>query len=406
MRRKLVRAAVLVSLLVAVALIAMTSAPKGAQAGFDYAEDEGTFAWGDACEGGDILKTLADVDDDYQPNLAIGFTFPFAGSDYTMLEATSNGVISLNQENNDEYDNEAIPTAFWEGAALFAWWDDLDTEYSGQVCVKTVGSEPNRAFVVTWDDIASHNLDETTSISFEAVLCEGSGNVVFQYLDTVFGDPTNKGGEDEGGSASVGIQSSGTSGLQHSNGDPVLFDEQAIVYYPTGVSPVNCLAPPPEPTPTATPEEQPTPIGPTVVPQGELTLDAEAETVVAGGDTDVTATVVDENGDPVAGEECTFEIKSQPGDDASVDAGPITTDAEGKATTTLNAGDTPGTVEVEATCGALSQVLGVTVTAAALPQSGAGDSDGGIVSPWLILALGALAGLGAAGALTLSARRR
>ncbi len=390
-------------------VLAVTGSNRDAAAGGPYAYDDlADFKWVEISGTGANLTQASTIDDGFTSNVPIGFSFEFLGDAFTQVQVTSNGVISLAQENNAEEENEALPTGHWQEPALFSWWDDLNPPFGDGVFAETLGSPPNRVFLVQWARLPFFGTSDTAlEINFEAALCEGSGNIVFQYDDAVFGDPLEP-QYDNGGSATVGIQDASSKfALEYSSFEQSIIDGMAIVFYPSGGSPDNCVQAlnAVAPTPTAVPPT-PTVPAPEVPERGELTLDAEAETVVAGGDTDVTATVVDENGDPVAGEECTFEIKSQPGDGASVDEGPVTTDAEGTATTTLHAGDTPSTVEVEATCGALSQVLEVTVTAIALPETGVAGPSGGIVSPWLALALGALAGLGAAGALTLAARRR
>ncbi|MEX1254631.1 MAG: Ig-like domain-containing protein [Dehalococcoidia bacterium] len=145
-----------------------------------------------------------------------------------------------------------------------------------------------------------------------------------------------------------------------------------------------------EPTPTETP------------PGGGVDVTVEDEEVGVGDDVDVTATVTDDEGNPIEGQDCTFEIVDQPGDDATVEAGPVATDANGEATTTLHAGTTPGTVQVEATCGAFTEVLDVVVSPAELPATGAaGEPDG--TPAWAVALAVGLAAIGL-GALTM--RRR
>jgi hypothetical protein len=123
---------------------------------------------------------------------------------------------------------------------------------------------------------------------------------------------------------------------------------------------------------------------------GQPTLDVKVsdENPSTGEDVEVTAEVLDANGNPVVGAECTFSIASQPGDDATVDAGPVATDAEGHATTTLHTGSTAGTIEVEADCDGLTQVLAVEVGAGVTaPGTGSGgQSPSASSSLWLALA--------------------
>ncbi len=130
--------------------------------------------------------------------------------------------------------------------------------------------------------------------------------------------------------------------------------------------------------------------------------------VMGGREVEVTATVLDETGDRVAGVECTFSIHAQPGSDASVDPGPVTTDAEGRATTTLRVGSTAGIVEVRADCDGISQVLRVEVLPTVLTPTGP-DSDGpgsGSAVAWLITALAGISAAAAAGYAALRLRPR
>jgi hypothetical protein len=394
--KNIVKTLGLCSIAMAVGLLALAGQEaRTATAGNGYFfSGKAPFSWVDACAEGNVLADISDEDDEYQSEVAIGFPFTFFGTDYDNVEPTSNGVISFDEEGNSEYDNEAIPTTEWEFAALFPWWDDLDTEVAGQVCAATVGDAPNRAFVVEWDAVGDHNIgvaEET--ISFEAVMCEATDNVVFQYLDAVFGDEKYP-DKDNAGEASVGIQESSANGLQYSFDEALIQDGQAIVFYPSSGSDSNCVAaeepPTVEPTPTTGPGETPQPPSAT----GGVSVSVSDDAPAPGDTVTVTATATDAGGNPVAGAECTFRIYSQPGDDASVDEGPVTTDANGQATTTLNVGSTVGTVEVLATCGVFNEVLAVEV-GVGLPSTGGaiGSSD---ASTWLLLAAGLAAfGLGA-----------
>lgn len=265
------RGAVGLSMFALVALLALSTQVRDTQAGLAtyLSDDTAPIAWMDIAGTGTLLTGISDDDDEYQSDVPIGFTFNFAGTDYTVLEPTSNGVISLDQENNDEYDNNdygPLPTSEWSGAALFPWWDDLDTSIDGSIYAETLGTAPNRAFVIQYDGI-SHQDSSPAGFgsTFQTVLCEGSNNIVFQYLDAVFGDPSYP-ENDNGGDATVGIQESDTSALQYSHLSPVIVNDIAIVFYPVGGSPTNCLG---GPAPTATaiaPTDTPAAPAPTDTP--------------------------------------------------------------------------------------------------------------------------------------------
>jgi hypothetical protein len=102
-------------------------------------------------------------------------------------------------------------------------------------------------------------------------------------------------------------------------------------------------------------------------PAGTVTAASDADAAPTEGSVDVTCTVLDTAGAPVAGELCTFTIESQPGTDATIGTGPVTeiTDANGVATATLYVGSTPGDIVVEVEARGLSSQ--VTVTAGGEP---------------------------------------
>jgi len=146
-------------------------------------------------------------------------------------------------------------------------------------------------------------------------------------------------------------------------------------------------------------------------PVGSLSVEAASTT--AGSTTDVTATVLDESGNPVEGAEVVFRIVSQPGDDATwADGSQETTaltDASGIAVAVLNAGSNPGSITIETVSGAKTSQVTVAVDEAApggLPPTGASPgsgSDGGVAA-WQMafLAVGAAV---LAGGLVIIARR-
>jgi hypothetical protein len=144
-------------------------------------------------------------------------------------------------------------------------------------------------------------------------------------------------------------------------------------------------------------------------PAGAVTVSVDETAPPTGGSVEVTCTVVDSAGAPVANEPCTFTVVSQPGADASLTSVTVVTDDDGVATATLYTGSTPGLIVVEVKAlGVSSQVsvatgvepgqapptgsTGTTSGApAAVPASGAGGmaGSGPLYGP---LAIGALVG--------------
>jgi hypothetical protein len=121
-------------------------------------------------------------------------------------------------------------------------------------------------------------------------------------------------------------------------------------------------------------------------PTGSVSMSTSSATPPAGTSVSISTTVLNQFGSPAFGLSCTFQVLSQPGTSAVVDAGPKVTDDNGIATTTLNVGTTAGTIVVGANCGDLSGQVLVAVQAGApgavpgavtlrLPPTGTGPVD-------------------------------
>jgi hypothetical protein len=104
-------------------------------------------------------------------------------------------------------------------------------------------------------------------------------------------------------------------------------------------------------------------------PTGSVSMTLSNIAPATGATVSISATVLNQAGVAQSGLECTFQVLSQPGTGATVDATPKLTDASGIATTSLNVGTTPGAILVGATCGQLTSQVEVEVTAAAAPAS-------------------------------------
>ena len=109
-------------------------------------------------------------------------------------------------------------------------------------------------------------------------------------------------------------------------------------------------------------------------PVGSVTAGASNPAPSTGASVTVSCTVVDSQGQPVAGEPCTFAIVSQPGTDATLGAPSVTvnTNAQGVATAILSVGTNPGGIVVGVSAmGIQSQVTVSAQGAAATVPPGA-----------------------------------
>lgn len=130
------------------------------------------------------------------------------------ISIATNGYLSLEGDSSAEFQNSPLPaqtiarpaggTAAVPPALIAAFWDDLYVTSGSSVTVNTFGTAPNRKFVIQWStlsvlDEAGTNLN--ASLTFEAILFEGSNDIQFVYQSLT-------GARSDGSSATVGMQDS------------------------------------------------------------------------------------------------------------------------------------------------------------------------------------------------------
>lgn len=133
--------------------------------------------------------------------VALPFGFRFYGIVNNSISVSSNGVVHFGANANAAFTNNTLPDTPAQDNALFPYWDDL---INGQVNVWTIGSAPNRSFVVQWLNW-SHFGSGGGPFTFYALLNETTMTIDFVY-DTLNGVA----GEANGESATVGVQGFGT----------------------------------------------------------------------------------------------------------------------------------------------------------------------------------------------------
>ena len=186
------------------------------------------FQWVDVSETGTPVFTGGEDDDNAFP-VEIGFPFTFYGQTFTQAAVGTNGHVYF----QDAYlglSNVCIPgTPSYDVTENFiaAYWNDLVIE-PGNVYTQTLGSAPNRRFVVQFQDVVFYDCEDTTepNLSFEVILSEADGSILLQYLSAVDDCSYYDYGED----ATVGIQRDPTLGLEYSCNTPSLSDNLAILF--------------------------------------------------------------------------------------------------------------------------------------------------------------------------------
>jgi len=216
------------------------AANKGPDAGNYTATDGTVYSFIDPAGSGGAPSVLTGIDDG-GALLTLPFSFQFYGQSYTMVCVSSNGLAYFVTSSafcgsasqivdfaNTDLTSTAVPGDL---PAIAPFWMDLtfSPAGAGAVYYQTVGSSPNRQFIIEWYN--AFPAGTLSPVTFEAVLNEGSNNVLFQYQTVNLG---NSNATSNGGKATIGIRNTGGNGnnqeIEWSYDSPVLSNSYAILF--------------------------------------------------------------------------------------------------------------------------------------------------------------------------------
>jgi len=186
-------------------------------------------------------------DDDTAFTVAnIGFPFRFYGTNYSSVSFNVNGLLTFGGPSQDPANinlTSASPTNNQPCIAVL--WDDWETLYYGNedaVYYRTTGTVGSRQFIVQWNKVDPIYGPGIDPVIFQVRLFEGSGRILFSYLDAVVSDDAIIPIASLGAGATVGIrdtsgQSTGRN-LQWSFNQPIITNGLNLLFLPTNRVPV------------------------------------------------------------------------------------------------------------------------------------------------------------------------
>ena len=176
-------------------------------------------------------------DDDYTI-ASIGFPFTFYGHTAEQINVSNNGGMLFDQATGTrgriDYlspNNRVLPDRMI-GPAILPYWEDLQQDYLdgiGNTFVQTLGDAPNRRFVIEWYNLPVNVINGGEPVTFEAVLFEGSNDILFQYADVDCSNPLCN----DGVSATIGVNSDRSHAVQYSFDEASVSHGKAILFHPT-----------------------------------------------------------------------------------------------------------------------------------------------------------------------------
>jgi subtilisin family serine protease len=171
-----------------------------------YTATSVAFGFNDISTTGTVISSLTGSDDSFA-SVTLPFGFNFYGTGYTSLFVSSNGLITFGS-GNTSFSNTALSSGPTQ-AAIAPFWDDLHISNStatARVLTQTIGSPGSRQFIIQWDKVSFFPGNAADTLTFQAILFEGSNQIRFNYLDLVSGTSFGN----NGASATVGVKAAGT----------------------------------------------------------------------------------------------------------------------------------------------------------------------------------------------------
>ncbi len=194
--------------------------------GYDWYDSDSTggpsYDW---IEPTDARLALNVGDDTIVSLPPLPFPFPYYDSTFSEVNVSTNGFLSFINGQPSFPNNSVIPSSQIPNCALYPYWDDLvlPPDQSGKIYYQTIGTTPNRIFVITWSNVARKNTDFSKRLNFQVILYE-NGDIIFQYKDVLCGAQWANYGKD----VTIGIENfNGEQGLLYLYGS-----ETQIINWP------------------------------------------------------------------------------------------------------------------------------------------------------------------------------
>ncbi len=124
--------------------------------------------------------TSIQTDEVLSAAIPIGFTFNFAGTNYTQAKASSNGFLTFNTASTSANLTNATTSLATSQPMLMPLWDDMQGNL-GTATYATTGTAPNRVFTMEWRNWRWNWQATAVGISFQLRLYETTNVIEYQY---------------------------------------------------------------------------------------------------------------------------------------------------------------------------------------------------------------------------------
>jgi len=173
------------------------------------------------------------TDDDVQGPFLLGFQFQFFGNNYTDFYVGSNGWMGFSAGQSTSYTASAIPDVSINipKNCIMLSWEDLNPATGGQILYQTIGSVPNRKFILTFNNVPHFGSTTTASpMTSQLVLHEGS-NIIDNHVTNK--DISGANNSVQGIHDPLGLNATVIPGR---NATMWTANNESVRYYPSGIT--------------------------------------------------------------------------------------------------------------------------------------------------------------------------
>ena len=171
--------------------------------------------------------------DDVEGTISTPFPIRYYGSTYSTAWVDTNGTIAfLNPGGSAEAFGTHMPNAAAPNAMIAPFWADLVVDASASIRTQSVGTAPNRQFVVEWRN-ATFYVNRNQRITVEAIFTENTGGVTLVYKDI------DANALEQGSVAVVGMENAtGTDGFEYAYQGGLVRTGLTVTFLPPNSAPL------------------------------------------------------------------------------------------------------------------------------------------------------------------------
>jgi hypothetical protein len=162
---------------------------------YTFNTDPGFLAWDNTCGPGfiDISSTgtqIQGITDDSEFGLTLPWPWLIGGTTVNTVTIGNNGGVLFNT-----LTGQVGYTA--TGNGMFPYVEDLGTITNGGIYYQSIGTAPNRMFVIHWNNIPFYaSANSANGATFEIVVMEATNEVYYLYGDLTMGNVSDDNGAD------------------------------------------------------------------------------------------------------------------------------------------------------------------------------------------------------------------